>query len=426
MFVSTLGRSRVTTKNIVRYDAGSLTLIDQTVLKGKFEGPTLRFRTGAGILAIPISQLVGMDPSSLVQTAAPPAVSRPMMQSPQSIAADWPSAYGWYVRGQNGVSPLDPIAVETILGLSLQPDDGFAVDGIRGNPTVRIPQGALQFISYQQGLTAANVKLSRMVYLKELQAGALDNSSMSPEVFRSVYRKNRTDIVTVGLWQTSEDVPLTIEPVRDHPDMFQFTPTRPLGPGRYALYEVGMLHPYGTYFAINRPRTAIAHHFLVGDLPSAAARSPFDSIVADVPDNSAFDAVVQDFASPSVPIWLAITKVLTDKKDVVIASSNQPPVVITEGVHGGLFKNLDRYYFWVETVSPALTRVHVKLMRYVRDVDKGTFTLPEERGRTKKAAQDFLADVVKSAARSLNQCRQSGGDAGRRRRVPGKELHEGP
>lgn len=396
VFVSTLGRSRIVTKTIVRYDAGTLTLTDQTVLKGKFEAPTLRFRTGAGVLAISTGQLVGVEAGTPAQTATPSAGSRTVTQSAPSAVAPWPSAYGWYVRGQDGVSTLAQVSVETILGLSLRPDDGFAVDGIRGNPTYRVPLGTLQFIAYQQGLTASTVKLSRMVYLTNLQAGALNDSPMSPEIFRSVFRKNPTDLINVGLWQASEDIPLTIEPVRDHPDMFQFTPARSLGPGRYALYEGGMLHPFGTYFAINRPRTASAHYFLVGDLPTVAARSPIDSIVADVPDNSAFDDIVQDFASPSVPVWLAITKVLADKKDIVIASNKQPPVVITEGVHGGLFKNLDRYYFWVETVNPTLTRVHMKLMRYVRDVDKGTFTLPEERSRTRKAAQDFLTDVVKA------------------------------
>ena len=398
VFVSSLGRSRIRTKDVATYDAGMLTLADATVLKGKFEGLNIRFRTSAGVLTIPTSQLVGVGSTAISQQSSAPEPSRPPTQPTPSAPEVWPTAYGWFARGAQATTPLPEVKVETLLGLAIRPNNGYAVDGIRGNPAVRLPPGTLRFIVYQQGIIAANLRLAGMGYVQELQAGQLNDKPMRPDIFRSVFGKNSTDIVRVGLWRPNQNIPLTIEPVRDHPDMFQLIPADPLAPGRYALYEKSTLYDYGDYFPINQPRNTTARYFLVDDPSSATVRTPFDSILASVPDDVDFDAVTQDFQSPQLPVWLAIQRVFADKKDIVVASNNRPPVLVTEGVHGGIFKNLDRYYLWMEMVNPGLTRVHVKLMRYVRDIDKGTFTRNEERTRTRKAAQDFLGNVQKALA----------------------------
>ena len=53
----------------------------------------------------------------------------------------------------------------------------------------------------------------------------------------------------------------------------------------------------------------------------------------------------------------------------------------------------------MEAVSATVTRVHVKLMRYERSAGTGEFSIPEERGRTRKSAEEFLAEIGKALKR---------------------------
>jgi len=253
--------------------------------------------------------------------------------------AQVPREYGWYIEQDGKTTEIGTSRVKSVVGLAMvaNPMSGYGIDGLVGTPTVKLAPGGAQFIVYQQGLKASTVRLSRLEYLVNIPAGALDDTRMREDMFQTIFGKARTDLIRVEMWRPMRDVTLRIEPIPNRPDMFRFSTAAPLVSGRYAIYEQGALHGIESYFAFNRglPDGITARWLTVEDLAHPTVRTPLDSLVDELPDNPLFDASTIDYPDRALPVWMAVQDALKRQQDGVIASDNKSMVIVAEGVHGG-------------------------------------------------------------------------------------------
>lgn len=404
-FSGSAGRLPILTRRIERFDSGGLLLTDRTLLKGAFVALTLRVRSAAGLIPITTKQVSAIERAG----ASAAAVATTRMEAPRPGAAppvDRPaegqgfrpaSAYGWYADIGATRTGLAPAMVNTVLGIHLRrdPSRGMGIDGFASDPAQRFPVGPATFVAYQQGIQAAGIHLALLGYVPDILAASFDPKA-DPMMFEVIYDKRKTDIVKLGLWRPVAEIPMTVQPVPGTPDLFVLTPRRSLVPGRYALYEGESLHQMDVAFGTSLPRQAIARPFLVVDPARTANRSVLDSVLAGIADDERFDDVAATYAASATQVRLALNQMLKDEGDATVASNSAMTFGIAEGVHGGIFKYLDRYYLGFEEIGHDSTRVRVKLMRYLKDVDAGTFSLREERARTRRAADDFLVKLSKA------------------------------
>lgn len=400
VFASSIGRTKIQPADIVRFDSTGLILRDQSSLKGSFVALNIRLRSSRGIIAIPTKQIRAIEP---VGSAGPPTEPGATTANIRTLGSgatpasteplQLPSAYGWYAVRDGRLTALPSTEVATVIGVMIgRTGRGMAADGFTVDPTIRMDPNNLRFLVYQQGIQAAKVRLGLLGFIPDLLAGQFD-AKKDPLIFVGMYGKDKTDRVKLNLWRVVQDIPFRVEPVPGHPDMFLLTPTRDLSSGRYALFEGEALHPMGESFQTGAGRQSSGIYFLAEEPSKLRGRSALDSILGMTADDSKFDDVAADYARDLEQVRRAIRKAAFDRGDVLRSADTPMTYAITEGVHGGLFKYLDRFYIGLEDVGGGSTRVHVKLMRYNKDIDAGTYSIPEVRERTKKAANDFVATL---------------------------------
>ncbi|MEP6779668.1 MAG: hypothetical protein ABJC26_07240 [Gemmatimonadaceae bacterium] len=359
--------------------------------------------TSASTKQLPLAPIEKNPTKSSANPAGTSGSSVPQraVQSGGSRPAILPTAYGWYALRGTKLSELPVRRVETLIGLSPvgSPNRGIAVDGIRGETSLRLDANDLQFIVFEKNVPASGIELARLGLQEDLQAGQFNDFKTRPEFFRSLYGKESTDRVQVNLWRPQTDEPLRVEPVPGTPDQYVLSPEGPIKPGRYALFVKGSLHGLNSIFATELPRVERAFYFMVEDRAASLNRTPLDSILENVTDSKYFDMATRSYSASATVVWSAIQKALGEDKETIKSSNNELGIILTQSVHTGVFPKLFQYYIWLDQSSPQAPSVHVKLMRYGRDVKTLRYSLREPAGLTKKAADAFLERVQSAIVR---------------------------
>jgi hypothetical protein len=204
-----------------------------------------------------------------------------------------PSAFGFYIVDRGVLRGLELVNVTTRMGLiagaAIGGTNGYAVDGLVGNPPISVHDRAPIIIAYGQNIDVNTLRLSELTYVSTMKAYQFNILGTQPAFFRNVYGRGYNDTVQVGLWRPDGQVSISVEPVDGKPGMYRLIPNSALGPGRYSLYEAGALHGANMIFASPSGRQSQAFYFGIG---SPSSGQPAGSAPAS-PNSS---------ASPPAPV----------------------------------------------------------------------------------------------------------------------------
>jgi hypothetical protein len=163
----------------------------------------------------------------------------------------------------------------TKIGLQgrLSGGEGFAVDGLSGDPPLTLESGSATIIVYQQNVNVNDIQLSPLEFVRSMQAYQFNMIGTDAAFFSSVYGRGYYDQIPLDLWRAKGRIALRIEPVEARSGMFRLTPEPPLGPGRYALYFEKALHQSDMIFGARAGRQAAAYYFAVRTPAGVSASS---------------------------------------------------------------------------------------------------------------------------------------------------------
>jgi hypothetical protein len=164
------------------------------------------------------------------------------------------------------VIPMTDVEVSVGLRMAGSEKHNSAVDGFGNTPSAILASAPAWFIVSGANIDPHGLKLSELSYMAERRADQFNLLGIEPAYFASVYGRAPEDNVPVGLWRPKIVIDMLVEPVAGQPGMFRLTPTEPLPPGRYAIYQAGAIHPYDEVYLTETGRTAQAYYFAVGAL----------------------------------------------------------------------------------------------------------------------------------------------------------------
>ncbi|MFQ5964228.1 MAG: hypothetical protein ACE5KZ_08100 [Candidatus Scalinduaceae bacterium] len=263
-FSTRYGEVDVRTNDIVVFKDDMLTLRDKTILKGTFQKRDFQFSMSEGHINLPLTEVAQIQRLSVPPTATSsiPDTS----DSGQDIQESIPTAYGFYAVVDDRPEKLPSSPVVTTFGLVVggNSDRGMAVDGMEGNPPVKLRTTSLNFILYQQGINVTSIRLGKLELMRELKAGQFNILGTKQQFFKNVYGRSPYDTIKINLWRPKTLMRLKVEPISSRPDMFRLTPETPLSPGRYAFYFGKSLREYDVVFTASPGRQAWAYYFEVG------------------------------------------------------------------------------------------------------------------------------------------------------------------
>lgn len=231
-------------------------------------------------------------------------------------ASPLPTAYGFYVAEAHGLQNLELASVTTRMGLvaaaTIGGTNGYAVDGMEGNPPLTIRDSTATIIVFQQSIDISTLHLSELTYVSTMQAYQFNILGTEPAFFRNVYGRDYNDTVQVGLWRPTGQISIRIEPVGGQAGMYRLSPNTALNPGRYCLYETGAMHDANLIFAAPSGRSSQAFYFAVENSSPPPGQPSGPSLAV---------------AAPSQPNCGNYNECLT-KGDAAYSSSNWPLAMV--------------------------------------------------------------------------------------------------
>jgi hypothetical protein len=233
------------------------------VIIGKIRSSTCAFDTSADAL-IKLKQAGVSDTvlqAMIAGGGAPPTSIAG--QPPSSVAGGpLPTAYGYYVVADGQPLSVKTVPISVVAGLRFQ-DSLIAVDGVAGEPNIRVRSSLPTFIIYQQSIDIQNIHFSSLTFVSSMHAYEFNMLNTKPEFFPGYYGRNYNERIPISLWRPQSDITFTTEPIEGKSGMFRLTPTGPLQPGRYVSYFSQNIHPNGTIFATKEKAPAQALYFEV-------------------------------------------------------------------------------------------------------------------------------------------------------------------
>jgi hypothetical protein len=244
--------------------------VSEEAIRVLIETRANRFDTSPGALIGLKSKGVG---NATIEAMLKGPVSTPSRPKDHPAPGDLPSTYGYYLVTSGMVQGLLPSDVVTVIGIQpLGPgsgQSGFAVDGLAGEAPTVTANTTPEFIVYQQGFKTGDLHLSKLQHQESMKAYEFNMLGTNQAFFNGIYGRGYYDRVPVGLWRTTGDVHLRVQPVEGRLDMFRFLPERSLEPGNYALFLAGQLHDLGKIFGAAPGRKASAFYLAVSVSPPA-------------------------------------------------------------------------------------------------------------------------------------------------------------
>jgi len=208
---------------------------------------------------------------ALTNAMMPPASS---LASGNSETGPVPTALGMYALDGAELNRLAKVTVTTKIGIGpaggRKPIQGYAVDGLSGEPNLAVRSSKPIFIVYDEGIDLKALHLSRLVYINEMQAYQFNAYGTQPQFFPSVYGLDYKDAIPIRLWRPTADIAFSIEPVEGKPGMYRLIPGATLENGKYAIYTGEEIHRDGIIFATNADRQSDGYYFSVGTAGTAA------------------------------------------------------------------------------------------------------------------------------------------------------------
>ena len=264
----------LTNEDVVKMIQAKLT---DSVVIAKIKSSVCKFDTSTDAL-IMLKQ-VGVSEAILqvmLEGGGPPPAAPAGQPAPSPPAASTPSAYGYYVLEDGQVRIVEPVPVKRVIGLRTSIAGSVAVDGVAGDPNVRLKSSSPTFIIYQQSVDIQRIHFSTLTFVPSMYAYEFNIADTRPEFFPSIYHCNYNDVIAVNLWRPQSDVNLNIEPVEGRPGMFKLTPKAPLKPGRYVSYFSDDIRPDGIIFKTSgdSEHSALYFEVVVSDaVPSHTKRA---------------------------------------------------------------------------------------------------------------------------------------------------------
>lgn len=180
---------------------------------------------------------------------------------------DLPEGRGLYAM--MGAEPVQiPLTdVEIMIGLRMAGTEkhNSAVDGFGDTPSAVLPRAPESFIVSAADFDPNSLRLSQLGYMAERRADQFNLLGIEPAYFASVYGRDPTEKILIGLWRPKTVIDLVVEPVAGKAGLFRLTPTEPLPEGRYAFHQGGAVHPYDEVFLVEGRPGARAFYFAVGN-----------------------------------------------------------------------------------------------------------------------------------------------------------------
>jgi flagellum-specific peptidoglycan hydrolase FlgJ len=176
-----------------------------------------------------------------------------------------PATFGYYVIEGGQLRSIQTVPIRTVIGLSIGRGEGWAVDGVAGEPNFSLKDQLPAFIVYQQSVDIQMIHFSTLTFVSSMQAyefippGAPGSQA---QFFRAMWGRDYYDSITINLWRPKTEVLFKIEPAEGKSGMFKLTPMAPLMPGRYAAFFGETMHRNGMIFAKTRGNSNYAPYAL--------------------------------------------------------------------------------------------------------------------------------------------------------------------
>jgi hypothetical protein len=138
-----------------------------------------------------------------------------------------PTSFGFYVLDGSSIRELVPVAVVIRIGLTVAGGSGYpgiAVDGLAGDPPLRLGTAIPTLVIYQQLIDVSGFHLVNLRYVSTMQAFEFNMNGTAPEFFQNVFKRGYYDVIPVDLWRPQSEFRLRIEPAENKNGVYKLSP----------------------------------------------------------------------------------------------------------------------------------------------------------------------------------------------------------